>query len=88
VLPPGASLGTHRHQGLEEIFYVMQGEGPAEAGGESAAIRKGEAVPIMIDEPHAMVNTGTSELEFMVIGIAMDKEKLPAETQPSSPVGQ
>ena len=35
-----------------------------------------------------MVNTGTSELEFMVIGIAMDKEKLPAEPPPSTLNGQ
>jgi mannose-6-phosphate isomerase-like protein (cupin superfamily) len=87
VLPPGASVGTHRHQGLEEIFYVMQGEGKAEAGSESAPIRKGDAVPIMIDEAHAMSNTGSSELEFMVIGIAMDKEKLAIESEPSS-IGQ
>jgi mannose-6-phosphate isomerase-like protein (cupin superfamily) len=86
VLPPGASVGTHRHQGLEEIFYVMQGEGTAEAGSEKAPIRKGDAVPIMMDEPHALVNTGTSELEVMVVGIAMDKEKLPAEA-PLVPAG-
>ena len=40
----------------------------------------------MMDEPHALVNTGTSELEVMVIGIAMDKEKLPAEA-PLVPAG-
>ena len=84
LLPPGASLGKHRHEGLEEIFYVMQGEGLAEAGMESAPIRKGDAVPIMLNEQHAMVNTGTTDLEFMIIGIAMDKKKGPIDTPSSS----
>jgi len=69
-LPRGATVGRHRHAGLEEIFYVMQGEGVAEAGMESAAIRKGDAIP-MINEEHGLVNTGTTDLEFMVIGIAI-----------------
>jgi uncharacterized cupin superfamily protein len=76
VLPPGASLGRHRHQGMEEIFYVMEGTGTAEAGKESAPIKKGDAIPIMINEPHAMVNNGTTDLEFMVIGVTMEKARM------------
>jgi mannose-6-phosphate isomerase-like protein (cupin superfamily) len=76
VLPPGASLGRHRHQHMEEIFYVMDGTGSAEVGKESAPIKKGDAVPIMLNEPHAMVNNGTADLEFMVIGITMEKGRM------------
>lgn len=76
VLPPGASLGRHRHEGMEEIFYVMEGTGTAEAGNQSAPIRKGDAIPILINEPHAMVNNGTTDLEFMVIGVAMEKGRM------------
>jgi mannose-6-phosphate isomerase-like protein (cupin superfamily) len=61
---------------MEEIFYVMQGDGTAEAGKESAAIRKGDAIPIMINEPHAIVNSGTADLELMVIGITMEKGRM------------
>lgn len=68
-------MERQRHAGLEEIFYVVQGEGVVQAGMDSAAIRKGDAIPIMINEEHACVNTGTTDLEFMVIGIAMDKDK-------------
>jgi uncharacterized cupin superfamily protein len=76
VLPAGATLGRHQHAGMEEIFYVMEGEGTAQAGQESAPIRKGDAVPIMINEPHAIVNSGTADLELMVVGITMEKGRL------------
>jgi mannose-6-phosphate isomerase-like protein (cupin superfamily) len=58
----------------------MQGQGAAEVGMESAAIRKGDAVPIMINEQHAFVNSGTTDLEFMIVGIAMDKKKGPIDS--------
>jgi mannose-6-phosphate isomerase-like protein (cupin superfamily) len=86
VLPPYATLGKHRHEGLEEIFYVMQGQGVAEVGMESAAVRKGDAIPIMINEQHALVNAGTTDLEFMIVGIAMDKKKGPIDSPvPAAP---
>lgn len=76
VLLPGATLGRHRHQHMEEIFYVMAGTGSAEVGKESAAIKKGDAIPIMLNETHAMVNNGTTDLEFMVVGISMQKGRM------------
>ena len=76
VLPPGATLGRHRHQHMEEIFYVMDGTGSVEVGKESAAIRKGDAIPIMLNEAHAMVNNGTADLELMVIGVSMQKGRM------------
>jgi hypothetical protein len=30
----------------------------------------------MLNEPHAMVNNGTADLEFMVIGITMEKGRM------------
>jgi mannose-6-phosphate isomerase-like protein (cupin superfamily) len=61
---------------MEEIFYVMAGTGSVEVGKESAPITKGDAIPIMLNETHAMVNNGTTDLELMVIGISMQKGRM------------
>jgi uncharacterized cupin superfamily protein len=76
VVPAGSSLGRHLHAGVEEIFYVVEGEGTVEVGDESAPIRKGAAVPIMLSETHGVTNNGTVDLELMVMGIAMEKGRL------------
>ena len=76
VLPPGASLGRHRHERVEEIVYVVAGDGQVEVGKESAAIQKGSAIPVFLNEAHAIVNTGTTDLELMVMGIAMEKGRI------------
>ncbi len=76
VVPPKASIGRHQHGGVEEFYYVMEGEGAARVNDESAPVRKGDAVPILISDVHSFENTGTSDLEMMVVGVAMEKGKL------------
>ncbi len=73
VLPPGASLGNHRHEGVEEFFYVMNGEGSVRIDKESAAIRKGDAVPVFFNEAHEFSNNSGADLEIMVVGVARAK---------------
>jgi len=76
LLPPGASEGVHRHPGIEEVYYVLNGEGQAQVNGETADIHKGDAVPVLLNEAHAFKNTSSQDLEFMIIGIATQKNVL------------
>jgi len=73
VIPPGASLGAHRHEGVEEFFYVMQGEGMARIGKDSAPISKGDALPVFFNEVHGIENSSGSDLELMIVGVARTK---------------
>jgi len=79
LLPPGASEGRHRHQGVEEIYYVIRGNGEVRVGDEAAPIGAGDAVPVLYGEAHSFRNTGTEDLEFMIIGIALEKGILDTE---------
>jgi len=73
VLPPGTSEGRHLHVGVEEVYYVMSGSGEVQVKEETSTVRKGDAVPVLIDEVHAFRNNGTQDLELMIIGIAVQK---------------
>ncbi|HYM09498.1 MAG TPA: cupin domain-containing protein, partial [Bryobacterales bacterium] len=79
LLPPGASDGRHRHEGVEEVYYVMDGEGTAEVNRETAPIRKGDAVPVLLNEDHSFRNSGSQDLEFMIVGVARQKGVLDTE---------
>ena len=76
LVPPGASIGRHKHAGVEEFYYVMEGEGTVRVGEESAPIRKGDAIPVLIGDAHSIENTGAAGLELMVVGVAMEKGKI------------
>ncbi len=73
LLPPGTSLGRHRHEGVEEVFYVLGGEGMVQVGEESAAVRKGDAVPVFLNEVHSLAGAGAEGIELMILGIARQK---------------
>lgn len=76
LVPPGAAIGRHLHIGVEEFYYVMQGSGTAHINQESAGIRKGDAVPVLLNDVHSFENTGSGDLELMIVGIAREKGKL------------
>jgi mannose-6-phosphate isomerase-like protein (cupin superfamily) len=73
VLSPGATVGRHMHAGVEEIWYVMNGEGAVTVGSETAKLGSWDAVPIRAKEVHSFENTGLQDLEFMVVGVALEK---------------
>ena len=79
LIPPGASDGLHRHEGVEEIYYVMNGDGQVILNNETAPIHKWDAVPIRFNEAHSFVNTGSADLELMIIGISARKDVLDTE---------
>ena len=73
LLPPGASEGLHRHPGIEEVYYVLNGDGQTQVNEDTAQIHKGDAVPVLLNEVHSFKNNSSQDLEFMIIGIASQK---------------
>lgn len=79
ILPAGASEGRHRHIGVEEVYYVMNGDGVLLLNGKTAPVTKGDVVPVLLREVHSFRNTGSEDLELMIIGIAAQKWVLDTE---------
>ena len=82
LMPAGATIGSHRHAGVDEVYYVMEGEGSARINAETAAIAKGAAVAVRSNEVHLFENTGRQELELLIIGVAREKGKLDTQDVP------
>ena len=79
LIPSGASEGLHRHKGVEEIYYVLNGEGQVRVNDDTATIHKGDAVPIRFNEAHSFTANGSSDLELMIVGVAAQKDVLDTE---------
>jgi mannose-6-phosphate isomerase-like protein (cupin superfamily) len=73
VVKPGARSGKERHEGVEEVYYVMNGQGIARINDESCPIRQGDAIPVAFNEVHSFDNNASADLEFLVIGIARSR---------------
>jgi len=64
-LPPGGSTQPHHHVQTEEIYYILEGRGTMQVGGESAEVGPGNAVAIPPGAMHRIANIGEDVLKFL-----------------------
>ncbi|GBD11226.1 Oxalate-binding protein [bacterium HR23] len=81
-IAPGAHSPLHKHN-CEEVYYVLQGRGMLESGGERYEVREGYAVYNPPDVPHRTFNTGDLPLRLLVVGGIMFVGLVPQWPTPS-----
>ena len=64
LLPSGV-IGNHMHEGEEEIYYIIEGNGIIQDNGVEIPIGKGDVIYTKSGESHGMINTGTESLKFI-----------------------
>jgi mannose-6-phosphate isomerase-like protein (cupin superfamily) len=62
TLPPGASIGSHRHEGETEYFLVLSGGGTVDDDGTERAVTAGDTIITGGGASHSVKNTGTEPL--------------------------
>ena len=66
-VPPGGSIGSHRHAPDEEEFYlIIKGEGEMWKDGECFPVRPGDLVRNRPGGTHGLRNIGTDALSVFV----------------------
>jgi oxalate decarboxylase/phosphoglucose isomerase-like protein (cupin superfamily) len=82
VLAPGKGHETHNHPGVEEIIFVMSGEGEQMVDNQPPVpVRPGASIYIPADVDHSTVNTGWEPMRLLVIyspaGAERDLRQIP-----------
>jgi mannose-6-phosphate isomerase-like protein (cupin superfamily) len=67
ALPPGASIGVHKHEGETEYYIFLEGTGIADDNGTEVPIAKGSVMATGNGAFHAVKNTGSVPLVFTAI---------------------
>lgn len=70
VLPPGASIGLHRHGDDEELYLVLRGSGTMTRDGETFRVAAGSVVVNRRHGSHGLLNDGDEDLHLFVVEIA------------------
>jgi mannose-6-phosphate isomerase-like protein (cupin superfamily) len=71
LIAPGGDTGASALPNLSEAYYVMSGEGSVTVNGETVAIKKGDAIPVDVNQSKSF-KAGATPLELMIIGVAKD----------------
>lgn len=67
TLEPGASIGYHKHEKEEDIYYITTGIATVCDNGETITVYPGELVIAGDGESHSIANDGEVPLEFISI---------------------
>jgi len=67
VISPGAASVPHHHGHTEESYYILRGTARLIIDSKKYGLHPGEACLIKTNQVHQIINTGSSDLEFLAI---------------------
>jgi mannose-6-phosphate isomerase-like protein (cupin superfamily) len=67
ILPPGASIGKHRHDNETEYFIFLEGAGTVDDNGIETPVKKGDMMITGNGASHCVKNTGSGPLVFNAV---------------------
>lgn len=67
ILPPGASIGMHKHEMEDEIFIIERGSGILDDGHRQEKVEAGDVILTGNGEEHALINDANEPLELIAI---------------------
>lgn len=70
ILPPGASIGVHRHEHDEEYYFIVSGKGTMTLDGEEHVVGPGDITAVYSGGEHGLRNDGDGDLRVLVISVA------------------
>jgi mannose-6-phosphate isomerase-like protein (cupin superfamily) len=70
VLPPGVSIGIHRHAHDEEYYYVVSGQGMMTLDGEQFRVKAGDITAVYPGGTHGLENDTDENLRIIVVSVS------------------
>jgi len=67
TLPPGASIGEHRHDAETEYYLILSGSGHVNDNGKNIEVKPGDAVVTGGGASHSITNSGDVPLVFHAV---------------------
>ena len=67
VLAPGNSVGDHTHEGDNEIYYILKGNGLYNDNGTIVRVYPGDTTICNDGEMHGLVNDTDEPIEFIAL---------------------
>ena len=67
IIPPGASIGRHTHEGDFETYYILKGRARVNDNGTVAELGPGDMTQCRDGDFHSIENIGDMDLEYLAV---------------------
>ena len=71
VIPPGAGIGHHFHNVVEEMFVILDGEAQFTIDGRTATVKGPAGVLCRTGHSHAIYNPGPAPVQWMNLNVSL-----------------
>ena len=71
VIPPGAGIGHHFHNTVEEMFVILDGEAQFTIDGRTSTIKGPAGVICRTGHSHAIYNAGSTPVQWMNLNVSL-----------------
>src|SRR5690606_25931241 len=82
IIPAGSSTDEKQLLGYEEVYFVIKGSGSISINDDKADFVADDTFYAKLGETTSISNDGDEDLEILVIGIAVSKEKMLSIAKP------
>jgi oxalate decarboxylase/phosphoglucose isomerase-like protein (cupin superfamily) len=69
IIPAGSSIGSHRHHGNEELYFIVSGNPLITAQGETRRCNAGTLSIVRDGGWHELINDTDSEVRILVVQV-------------------
>ena len=73
VVPPGSTVGFHKHGKNEEMYIVLEGTGLMKIENEEIAVVKGDMILNPMSGRHGLVNNSSEDIDLLVVQVNIDE---------------
>ena len=73
LLPPGSSIGYHRHDVMEEVYYILKGTGRMTVDDVTFDVKAGDAASVILHGSHGLYNNSDEDLEVLSVAVPLEK---------------
>ena len=87
IIPAGTTTAARTMDDMEEIYYVVKGSGTIDVNGTKTPFVSDDATYGLLNEKITFANTGTDDVELLVVGIGTSKNLAVAQRGPGGGPG-
>ena len=73
VVPPGSTVGFHKHGKNEEMYIVLEGSGLMKIENKEISVSKGDMILNPVGGRHGLVNNSSENIDLLVVQISIDE---------------
>jgi mannose-6-phosphate isomerase-like protein (cupin superfamily) len=74
VVPPGSTIGFHKHGENEEMYIVLEGKGLMKIEDDEVTVGKGDMILNPAGGRHGLINNSCENIDILVIQMSIDEQ--------------